>query len=102
MIGFARSTVSPSSSSTTRSTPCVEGCCGPMFSVMVSVRTIFHLLRRELLEIRIGHAAVRRVVGERDLLVTERRILAQRPAFPGLGQQDPRQIGMALDHDAVE
>src|SRR5881409_2777741 len=102
MIGLALTTVSPSSSSTTRSTPCVEGCCGPMFRVMVSVRTVFHLLRRELLEIRIGHGAIGRVVDERHLLIAERRILAQRPAFPGLGQQDARQIGMALEGDAIE
>src|SRR5437763_1798830 len=44
MIGFALTTVSPSSSSTTRSTPCVDGCCGPMLRVMVSVRTVSHLL----------------------------------------------------------
>src|SRR5215203_7427938 len=30
--------VSPSSSSTSRSTPCVLGCCGPMLTVMVSLR----------------------------------------------------------------
>src|SRR4029079_1944093 len=30
---------SPSSSSTSRSTPCVLGCCGPMFTVIVSVRS---------------------------------------------------------------
>ena len=33
-----RATVSPSSSSTSRSTPCVLGCCGPMLTVIVSVR----------------------------------------------------------------
>ena len=30
-------TISPSSSSTTRSTPCVEGCCGPMLRTIVCV-----------------------------------------------------------------
>ena len=38
MVGDADSTVSPSSSSTSRSTPCVLGCCGPMLTVIVSVR----------------------------------------------------------------
>ena len=32
-------TVSPDSSSTSRSTPCVLGCCGPMLTVIVSVRS---------------------------------------------------------------
>ena len=39
MVGDADSTVSPSSSSTSRSTPCVLGCCGPMLTVIVSVRS---------------------------------------------------------------
>src|SRR6187399_788076 len=101
MIGLALSTVSPSSSSTTRSTPCVDGCCGPMLRVMVSVRTVFHLLRRELLEIRIRLLAVGRVVGERDFLIAERRVLAQRPADPLLRQQDAHEIRMPREHDAV-
>ncbi len=29
-------TVSPSSSRISRSTPCVEGCCGPMFTTTLS------------------------------------------------------------------
>src|SRR5215212_3549624 len=42
---------SPSSSSTSRSTPCVLGCCGPMLTVMVSVRIsamAVHLLFDEI------------------------------------------------------
>src|SRR6266567_6068116 len=38
MVGAADSTVSPSSSSTRRSTPCVLGCWGPMLTVIVSAR----------------------------------------------------------------
>src|SRR5258706_4543817 len=34
MSGSALMMVSPSSSRTMRSTPCVDGCCGPMLSVM--------------------------------------------------------------------
>ena len=36
MTGLVRSTNSPSSSSMRRSTPCVEGCAGPMLMIMVS------------------------------------------------------------------
>src|SRR5689334_22345172 len=36
MCGTQRTTVSPSSSSTRRSTPCVAGCCGPMLISMCS------------------------------------------------------------------
>src|SRR5262245_42586799 len=102
MIGLALTTVSPSSSSTTRSTPCVEGCCGPMFSVMVSVRTVLDLLGGERGEIGRRHRAAGRVVREGHLLVAERRILAQRPALPVVGKQDAGEIGMAVEDDAVE
>src|SRR5437867_6483490 len=102
MIGLALTTVAPSGSSATRSTPWVEGCWGPMLSVMVSVRTVLHLLRRQLLERGVRRAAPRGVVGERDLLVAERGVLAERPANPVLGEQDAGQVGMAGELDAVE
>ena len=36
MSGVALVMISPSSSSTSRSTPCVAGCDGPMFSTIFS------------------------------------------------------------------
>ena len=39
MVASALRTVSPDSSSTRLSTPCVLGCCGPMFTVIVSLRS---------------------------------------------------------------
>src|SRR5438477_10605055 len=39
IVGDADRTISPSSSSTSRNTPCVLGCCGPMLTVIVSVRS---------------------------------------------------------------
>ena len=38
MIGVHLITVSPSSSISRRSTPWVEGCCGPMLMIIVSWR----------------------------------------------------------------
>src|SRR6186997_3075511 len=38
MVGMHDLIVSPDSSSTRRRTPCVLGCCGPMLTVIVSVR----------------------------------------------------------------
>src|SRR3954452_7240285 len=38
MCGSTRSTISPSSSSTSRSTPCAAGCCGP--KLMVKLRML--------------------------------------------------------------
>src|SRR5436305_6036972 len=102
MIGLQATTFSPSSSSTTRSTPCVEGCCGPMFSVIVSLRTVANFPGCELLQRRRRHGAPRRVVRERHLFVAERGILAQRPADPVLGQQDAGEVRVARERDAVE
>src|SRR5881394_2724210 len=102
MIGRARTTVSPSSSSATRSTPCVEGCCGPMLRVMVSVRTGLDLARLKLPELGRGHGAPRRVVCERHLFVAERGILAQRPAHPVLGQENAREVRVPGELDAEE
>src|SRR4030067_95853 len=101
-MGLAFTTVSPSSSSATRSTPWVEGCCGPMLRVMVSVRTVLHLLGLELAQLGRGLDALRGVVGERHFLVAERRVLAQRPPHPVLGQQDAPEIGMAGELDGEE
>src|ERR687896_1704075 len=39
IVTLAELTISPSSSSTSLSTPCVLGCCGPMLIVIVSVRS---------------------------------------------------------------
>ena len=39
MVVSALTTSSPDNSSTIRSTPCVLGCCGPMFTVIVSLRS---------------------------------------------------------------
>src|ERR1700730_4643242 len=41
MCGSTRSTTSPSSSSTRRSTPCAAGCCGPKLIVKLRVGTSF-------------------------------------------------------------
>src|SRR6516225_12242082 len=102
MMGLASTMVSPSSSSATRSTPWVEGCWGPMLRVIVSLRTIGHLAGRELLELGRRRLAPRRVVGEGHFLVAERRVLAQRPAHPVLGQQDAGEVGMPGERDAIE
>src|ERR1051326_8214602 len=40
MSGTVLTTVSPSRVTISRSTPCVEGCCGPMLMVMVSTRLV--------------------------------------------------------------
>src|SRR5215471_9713192 len=102
MTGLQATTFSPSSSSATRSTPCVLGCWGPMLSVMVSLRTVADLLGCEFLQRRRRLQAAGRVVRERHLFVAERRILPQRPAHPILGEQDARQVRVPGERDPVE
>src|SRR5262245_18956595 len=102
MIGLHATTFSPSSSSATRSTPCVEWCCGPMLSVIVSLRTVADLLGSKLLQGGRRLDAPRRVVRDRHLFVAERRVFAQGPAHPVFGQEDARQVGVAGERDPVE
>jgi hypothetical protein len=45
--------------------------------------------------------AILLVVLERNFLVAERRVLAQRPADPVLGQQDAGQVWMTGELDAL-
>ena len=59
MVGDADTTVSPSSSSTSRSTPCVLGCCGPMLTVIVSVRSSGIVVSGSAIGIRCRRAPIR-------------------------------------------
>src|SRR5713226_6094116 len=92
MSGRARMTVSPSSSSTMRSTPCVEGCCGPMFSTIVSaapvgVWTVVVMARR---------------LSRSSAVAFHGIILAQRMAFPVLRHEDAPQVGVAFEPHAEQ
>src|SRR5262245_50933770 len=89
MCGMTFITVSPSSSSTSRSTPCVLGCCGPIFSVSVSVAAMS------------GH--IFHVVIQEDRPVADQRIvLAQRVAYPVVRSEDTAQVGMVGERDPEE
>src|ERR1700681_706139 len=85
MSGIMRTTVSPSISSSTRSTPWVDGCWGPMFRIMVrscpgsSTGVGF---RWAISFIAISAVALHGI------------ILAQRMAFPILRHQNAPQIRM--------
>src|SRR5512144_227437 len=106
--------VSPSSSSNRRKTPCVEGCCGPMFSRMVSPSmarfetrclissklTDCSCVMPSLLGVRLTHVDLVEVESELRLLVTERVILAQRIALPVVRHQDAAQVRMPFEEDA--
>src|SRR5437868_5363235 len=126
MCGSTRSTISPSSSSTRRSTPWAAGCCGPKLMVKLrrfsAIRRSFRLLvagqrqvagafpRRQEIEIAkflrephlvVDHALLLVVVAHLDK-AGQRKILAQRMALEAVVGQQPPQVGMAGEQHAIE
>src|SRR4051812_21764602 len=109
MSGSASFMISPSARTTKRSTPCVEGCCGPMLSVMSSVARppftsrVTSTSNPESPAIRpsgLQQAFPRR----RDAVVHLRldEVLAERMSRPVLRHEEPAQVGMALEDDAEQ
>src|SRR5579862_3639200 len=107
MSGTADMMVSPSNSKTTRSTPCVEGCCGPMFRVMRRTEpsggwwTVASAASAVMVSVwdsvsRIGVLFFAVAV----FVAVHRIILAQRVAFPIDRHQDTAQIGMITETDS--
>src|ERR1700709_416736 len=107
MIGLTPRTSSPSSSTTSRSTPCVAGWCGPMLTVISS--SVRSSLRSGVLNGSVlnptsaGRSAITAlVVGEGDGLAADREVAPLRPADVVVGQQDPGQVGVADEDDPQE
>src|SRR5580700_11036918 len=98
MIGSALTTISPFNSRITRNTPCVDGCCGPMFRTIVcaspvGVSTV----------VVIGHAALfAKLLRGTSSVPLGRIVLAQRVPFPIVRHQDAPQIRMSLKADAEQ
>src|SRR5579862_5177720 len=86
-------TFSPSSLRMTRSTPCVDGCCGPIFRTS-SVESknvtsaIYRLLAAFDPEVLLHPALV---------LLQNSVILAQRVSFPFLGHQNAAHVRMTFE-----
>src|SRR6185503_6931189 len=107
MTTSASTTFSPSSRSTTRSTPCVLGCCGPMLitSSLVSniaprtvpgVSSAFPVLLNVRLFARLAQLQpVDRVFHEQLARPFERIVLPLRKALPVVRHQDAPPIGVA-------
>src|ERR1019366_3857824 len=86
---------SPSSFSMTRNTPCVEGCCGPMF------RTSSAESKNVESGIRSLAAFDAQVLPHPALVLLKNRIIfSQRVALPFLGHQDSPQVGVPREFDA--
>src|SRR5579883_2419985 len=102
--GRALTMVSPSSSSTTRRTPCVDGCCGPMF------RVIRRVLRLSCSASATRAAGVVVSLNFSGLLIFDvvvavavnGVIFAQRVAFPVFRHENPLEIRMATEGDAEQ
>src|SRR6188472_685931 len=110
---------SPSISSTRRSTPCAAGCCGPKFSVkfwisgiaarilqvfLVAVVAADHLRHerpRLYAHWLIDDAALHGVVAHLDVPY-QREILAERMADEAVVREEPAQIRVTPEQDAVK
>src|SRR2546430_11404463 len=125
MSGPASRTISPSSFSRTRSTPCVLGCWGPMLSSIQSVGGSCSgpngscsgpgpngswagpgpngsCATRVSATDRVGLQPFKLLVAEDDRLAEGDVILPQRMALPALRHQQPAQVRMAVELDAEQ
>src|SRR5438093_7452646 len=106
---------SPSSTNSSRNTPCVDGCCGPMLTVSSSRFSRSANVppnwvpRPDMSSKGVPAGVVRSVAairlardGEVDGLRAERLGAAQRVAAPVVGQHDPPQVGVILKLDAKQ
>src|SRR4026209_123906 len=104
MSGVAFTTISPSSTNSRRSTPCVDGCCGPIEMVICvssGRSTISNCggIAAELINLFQSvytdeHGSFQTV----RLVSTERKILPQRMALPIVREKNPSQIRMAVEN----
>src|SRR5208337_3357136 len=92
MSGTALSTFSPTSSRSTRSTPCVEGCCGPM------LRTMVFVVPTAVSTVVIGSQSAKRSLA----FALRRKIAAVRKTFKAIGQENAAQVRVAGKLDAEE
>src|SRR5262245_30000425 len=104
---------SPSSSSTSRSTPCAAGCCGPKFSVKFWISGIALILQigrvTRVVANDLGHQRARldrhRLVNDAALhgvvphldVTDEREVLAERMADEAVVRQESAQIRVAAE-----
>src|SRR6476661_11250390 len=104
MSGTALTTSSPSRRRSRRSTPCVDGCCGPIDSVISdssdwsSTSTVPGSLSITVL---ISSEKLTSIHAVR-LVASQRVILSQRVPVEIRRQQYAAQIGMAIENDAEQ
>src|SRR5260221_4428234 len=94
MSTSALTIIPPSSSRSTRSTPCVDGCWGPMLRTMVCSGPVAVCT--------VVMARVRSSPNQKLARALHGIILAQRKAFPIVREQHAPQIGVAIKPNAKE
>src|SRR5262249_9449746 len=89
-------TFSPSSFRMTRSTPCVEGCCGPMLRTnSVESKKVASGILRSLTALD-----VQVLLHPSLVLLNNTVLLPQRITLPVFGKQDAPHVGMSREFDA--
>src|SRR5687768_5516746 len=121
MSGVALTTISPSSTSSRRSTPCVEGCCGPIEIVicessgrsttsncggMLAVETL--IVSHSSYSSHLSYASyathgTNETFGTDSsqgirFISTQRKILAQRVPLPIFRKKDAPQVSMSIEN----
>src|SRR5262249_32257161 len=95
MMHSVPSTFSPSSLRMTRNTPCVDGCCGPMFSTSsVESRNVDSGMES------LSAFDVQVLLHPTVVLLKDRNVFAQRESHPLFGQQNPTHVRMPRELDA--
>src|SRR6266850_1172626 len=117
--GVALTTISPSSTSSSRNTPCVDGCCGPI-EIVICVSsgrsTISNcggmLMVLISLFLLIGPIGLTGPIGRQTknqplfqairFIPPQRKVLAQGMALPIIRQKNSSQIGMFVENNTEE
>src|SRR5687767_7519492 len=99
MTGRQRTTTSPSRTSSSRKTPCVDGCCGPMLTVSSSRVSVPSADSSGDVSVPTIDAPCD---GEVDGLCAERFGAPQRMPEPVVGHHEPPQVRMAVEADAEQ
>src|ERR1700754_3768766 len=101
MSGVALTTISPSSTSSRRNTPCVDGCCGPI-EIVICVSSGRSTTSNCGGMLTTDDTDKLRLLQTIWLVTSQRKILAQRVSLPIVRQQNAAQIRMSVEDDAKQ
>src|SRR5712691_2672586 len=121
MSGVALTTISPSSTSSRRSTPCGDGCCGPIEIVICvssgrsttsncggMLTALLISFRFQVSGFKMPHENLRletsnlKLLQRIRLIAAQRKILAQGVSLPIVRQKNPAQVRMSIKNYSKE